>query len=301
MMYSVIKMGRKAQGIFCGCEEIKIMNFKIVADSSADVLSLSGVEYASVPLSITVAGKEYVDDDSLNLEEMLAELSACKEKTSTACPGTARWLSAFGEADHVICFTITSGLSGTFNAASLAAREYEENHPGRKVHVVDTLSTGPEMELLIEKTAELYRAGLEYDEIIRRIESYRKHTYLLFSLKSLHNFVINGRISPAVGALVGLLGIRIVGRASEEGTLQPVAKCRGDKKALQAIISNMKELGFKGGLVRIHHCCNEALANALREGILSLFPGVDIRTGLARGLCSYYAEEGGVLIGFEGA
>lgn len=277
-----------------------MIDFKIVADSSADVLSLDGVEYASVPLSISVSGTEYVDDDSLNLEEMMAALRACKEKTSTACPGTARWIAAFGEAERVICFTITSGLSGTYNAARLAAREYEEKHPGRKVHVVDTLSTGPEMELLIEKTAELYREGMEFEEIIKRIDTYRKHTYLLFSLQSLHNFVINGRISPAVGALVGLLGIRIVGRASEEGTLQPMAKCRGDKKALQSILSNMKEMGFKGGLVRIHHCCNEVFANTLKDGILSLFPGADIRMGITRGLCSYYAENGGVLVGFEG-
>lgn len=277
------------------------MKLKIVTDSSADVLSLDGVAFASVPLSISIEGKEYVDDETLNLEEMLSALAACKEKTSTACPGTQRWISAFGDADRVICFTITSGLSGTYNAASLAAREYEERYPGRKVHVVDSLSTGPEMELLIEKAADLIRGGAEFDEIVKKIENYRKHTYLLFSLKSLHNFVINGRISPAIGALVGLLGIRIVGRASEEGTLQPVAKCRGDKKALQSILANLKEMGFKGGLVRIHHCCNEVFANAVRDGILALFPHAQIKMGLTRGLCSYYAEEGGVLVGFEGA
>lgn len=277
------------------------MNFKIVADSSADVLSLDGVNYASVPLTISISGTDYVDDDGLNLDAMLSALEHCKEKTSTACPGTQRWLTAFGEAEKVLCFTITSGLSGTYNAARLAAKEYEEMYPGRKVCVVDTLSTGPEMELLIEKAAELYRSGASFDEIVRKIDIYRKGTYLLFSLKSLHNFVINGRISPAVGALVGLLGIRIVGRASEEGTLQPVAKCRGDKKALQSILSNLKEMGFRGGLVRIHHCCNEVFANALKEGILSLFPNADIRLGRTRGLCSYYAEAGGVLIGFEGA
>jgi len=277
------------------------MKIKIVADSSADVLALEGVEYSSVPLTISIEGTDFVDDEKLNLEEMLHRLAACKEKTATACPGTTRWLKAFGDADRVICFTITSGLSGTYNAASLAAREYEEKHPDRKVHVLDTLSTGPEMELLIEKAAALIREGMDFEEIVRRIDNYRKRTYLLFSLKSLHNFVINGRISPAVGALVGLLGIRIVGRASEEGTLQPMAKCRGDKKALQSILTNLKEMGFKGGLVRIHHCCNEVLASALRDGILALFPNADIRLGLTRGLCSYYAEEGGVLVGFEGA
>lgn len=278
-----------------------MMKIKIVADSSADVLSLEGVDYASVPLTISIAGKDYVDDETLDVKDMLSRLAACKEKTSTACPGTQRWLSAFGDADRVLCFTITSGLSGTYNAASIAAREFEEKNPGKKAHVVDTLTTGPEMELLIEKAAKLIRSGMEFEDVIKRIDTYRKCTYLLFSLQSLHNFVINGRISPAMGALVGLLGIRIVGRASEEGTLQPMAKCRGDKKALQSILSNLKEMGFRGGLVRIHHCCNEVFANTLRDAILSLFPNADIKMGRTLGLCSYYAETGGVLVGFEGA
>lgn len=277
------------------------MTYKIVADSSADVLSLEGVDFASVPLTISIAGKDYVDDETLDLDEMLEALAACKEKTKTACPGTQKWIRAFGEAERVFCFTITSGLSGTFNAACLAAREYEEQHPGCRVFVMDTLSTGPEMELLIDKTAEYIRAGLGFEDIIHRIEAYKKCTRLLFSLQSLHNFVINGRISPALGALAGFLGMRVVGKASEDGNLEMVDKCRGEKKTLQALLSNLRSMGFRGGLIRIHHCCNEIFANAIKEGIQAVFPGADVRLKLVRGLCAYYAERGGVLVGFEGA
>ena len=276
------------------------MNYKIIADSSADVLSMEGVSYASVPLTILAAGKQYVDDETLDVDGLVADLRACKEKTSTACPGTAQWLQAFGDAEGVFCVTITSSLSGTYNAARLAAREYEEKHPGRRAYVLDSLSTGPEMQLIVEKLAELVQQQLSFDEIVKMIEAYRKHTYLLFSLKNLHNLVVNGRVSPALGALVGLLGIRVIGRASEGGELQTLTKSRGDKKALQALMSHLRELGFQGGRVRIHHCGNESFATAIKEAILAFHPAADIRLAMTRGLCSFYAEEGGVLVGFEG-
>jgi len=119
-------------------------------------------------------------------------------------------------------------------------------------------------------------------------------------LESLSNLVKNGRVSPAVAAVAGILGVRMVGKASDEGTLQPLHKCRGEKKAILTIIKEMKEHGFKGGKVRISHCFNENMANSIKELILSEYPNTDIDICVCSGLCSYYAEKGGVLVGFEG-
>ena len=111
----------------------------------------------------------------------------------------------------------------------------------------------------------------------------------------------NGRVSPAVGALVGLLGIRVVGRASEQGTLEPLSKVRGDRKALQELLRIMKELGWKGGRVRIAHNENAAMATSLRDALRAIYDKLDVTIERCRGLCSYYAEKGGLLVGFEGA
>jgi len=224
-----------------------------------------------------------------------------KGKSSTACPGTQDWQDAFGDAENVFCVTITSGLSGAYNSARIAAEEYMAAHPGRRVHVVDTLSAGPELRLVVEKLQELILAGLPFDEIVEEIEKYHKRSFLVFSLQSLHNFVANGRVSPAVGALVGLLGIRVVGKASEQGTLEPLSKARGDRKALQEILRIMKELGWTGGRVRIAHNENAAMAGALRDALRAIHDKLDVSIERCRGLCSFYAEKGGVLVGFEGA
>lgn len=276
------------------------MQFKIVADSSADLLSMGGVDYTSVPLTITSGSKSYVDDANLDIPQMIEDLKAYKGRSLTACPGTGLWLDAFGDADEVICVTITSGLSGSYNAACVAAEEYMKAHPGRKAWVLDSLSAGPELALMIEKIIELHNQGLAFDDLCKEMEAYRdQHTNLTFSLESLRNLVNNGRVSPATAALAGLLNIRIVGIASVEGTLQPVHKCRGEKRTYDGLISVMREHGFKGGKVRIAHCMNEAGAQTMAALITAQWPSADIQVYPLRGLCSFYAEERGMLIGYE--
>lgn len=276
------------------------MNYKIVADSSSDMLSLDAVPFTSVPLVIRAGEKTFVDDANCDVPAMTQYMLSYKGKSSTACPGTQDWQDAFGDAENVFCVTITSGLSGSYNSARVAAEEYMSMHPGRRVHVVDTLSAGPELRLVVEKLQELILEGRSFDEIVEEIEKYHKRSFLVFSLQSLHNFVANGRVSPALGALVGLLGIRVVGRASEQGTLEPLSKVRGDKKALSEIVRIMKELGWKGGRVRIAHNENATMAETLREALRALYSKLDVTIDRCRGLCSYYAEKGGLLVGFEG-
>lgn len=276
------------------------MNYKIIADSSSDVLTLDTVPFASVPLKITAGDRTFVDDADCDVAAMTEFMLSYKGKSSTACPGTQDWVDAFGDAENVFCVTITSGLSGSYNSARLAAEEYMAANPGRRVHVVDTLSAGPELRLVVEKLQELILEGLPFDEIVEKIEKYHKQSFLVFSLQSLHNFVANGRVSPAVGALVGLLGIRVVGKASEQGTLEPLSKVRGDRKALPEMIRIMKELGWKGGRVRIAHNENLKMAEALRDALCAIHTKLDVAIEDCRALCSYYAEKGGLLVGFEG-
>ena len=71
----------------------------------------------------------------------------------------------FGGAEDVFCVAITSGLSGSYNAACIAKEMYETEHPGRRVFVIDSLSAGPELTLLVEKLEELIVAGKSFEEI----------------------------------------------------------------------------------------------------------------------------------------
>lgn len=276
------------------------MDIRIVVDSSANMLSLEGVPFRVVPLKIVNDQREYVDDASLDVPEMVGELSAYKGKTGTSCPNVGEWLEAFGDAEGVFTVAITSNLSGAHNAALQAAEVYMEEHPGRRVCCLDSLSTGPEMELIALRLRELIQEGLDFDTIERKIRDYMNRTHLLFMLESVENLAKNGRVNPLVAKAVGILGIRIVGKASDVGTLQQLHKCRGEKKGLDALMQEMSDLGFVGGRVSIAHVCNEALGYTVRERILERWPTADVQVTPTRGLCSFYAERGGVLVGFEG-
>ena len=277
------------------------MNYKIVADSSSNVFALDGAAYAHVPLKIINQGREYVDVPGLDVYGMLEDMKASREGSSTSCPNAFEWEKAFGDADGVFAVTITSNLSGSCAAARAAADNYMLEHPERRVSVIDTLSVGPEAHLVIDKLQELIAQGLSFDEIDEAARAYLKTTRLAFSLESLENLARNGRCSMAVAKLVGVMGIRIVGRASDEGTLQQLHKCRGEKKALQAIFDEMKERGFHGGKVWVDHCLNLKASMRLKELICKEFPNSDVKIGTCMGLCSFYAEHGGLLVGYEGA
>lgn len=272
---------------------------KIIADSSADIKAVEGVCFQSVPMTIRAGGRDFVDNEQLDTAAMLDFLASHNGPSGTACPGPENWMSAFEGVDEIFVVCITGSLSGTWSSAMAARELYLQAHPDVKIHVFDSLSTGPEMLLLIEKLASLIREGKSFDEICAAGEEYLSSTHLLFILRSVHNLAQNGRVSKLVAGAIGILGIQILAVASEQGTIEPVEKCRGDKKARSALVQQMYERGYRGGKVRISHAQNSEAAIAIERALRERFPLADIKTRLCGGLCSYYAERGGVIVGFE--
>lgn len=289
-------------------ETTVMKRYKIVTDSSANLTEALGAEvcgegigFGTVPLKIRTTKTEFCDDASLDVFAMVEEMRNTKGPSGSSCPNCAEWLDAFEGGDEVFAFTISSNLSGSYTAAAQAARDYEEAHAGARVHVFDSLSTGPEMQLLMEKTRELIEAGTDFDGIVAGVEAYGKRTRLTFSLESLRNLAANGRVKPAVAAIAGVLGIRVLAKASDVGTIEMLKKVRGEKAMLRTMWEIMQECGFRGGKVRMAHCFNEGAAKELAETIRAAFRSADIHILPCRGLCSFYAEKGGLLIGFETA
>ncbi len=272
---------------------------KIVADSAANVTSLDSAAFSFAPLSVRTADREFVDDINLDIVDMQTYFDNYKGKSQTSCPNVSDWLEAFGEADDIFCVTITSGLSGSYNAACLAKEIYESSHPDKRVWVLDSLSAGPEMTLIVDRLERCVREGMTAEEIAPVITDYMQSTGLIFMLESLKNFAANGRVPMAVAKVAGVLGIRVVGRASDQGQLEPLHKCRGEKNALSALIGELKNSGVSEGEVHIAHCCNPQGAESLGRLVQQHFPNATVTISLLRGLCSYYAEKGGILVGYE--
>lgn len=95
------------------------------------------------------------------------------------------------------------------------------------------------------------------------------------------------------------MNIRILATASREGEIEIVKKCRGRNGTLNGFMDCLVQSGYTGERCHIAHCKNPELANSLAEEILSEYPLAEITIYETRGLCSYYAEKGGILLSCE--
>lgn len=276
------------------------MNFKIVSDSSSNILGGEDPCFASVPMKI-IAQQEYVDAPGLDVAQMVADLKGHKGKSGSSCPNVGEWLEAFGDAPVVYGTTISDALSGSYSAACHAAETYTEEYPDRKVIILDSMTTGPEEAMLHDKLRQLAESGLSPEQVREAATDYHAHTHTLFCLESLTNLARNGRVNPAVAKLAGVLGIRLCGEA-KEGQITPIHKARGLKKATQVLLDMIRERGFQdGNLLRIAHCFALEQAQALKEAVLAEYPSARIVIEPTTALCSFYAENGGLIIGLEGS
>jgi DegV family protein with EDD domain len=154
--------------------------------------------------------------------------------------------------------------------------------------------------MIANRLAELIAEGRDFEDICRAIEEYRRRTYLLYALQSIENLVKNGRVSRLAGSIAGILGIRVLGIASDAGTVELLHKLRGKLSLYDKMIVEMLERGYNGGRVIIAHCLNPEMAGYLAKEIRARFPKSSVELMPSGGLCSYYAERGGILLGFEG-
>lgn len=277
-------------------------NVRLIVDSSANTLSDPARNLEVVPLTLTFGEENLLDDENLNISNFLTKMEVNQEAGKTAAPSIQRWLDALDGAEQAIIVTITSGMSGTYSSALQARDIYLESHPLAKIIVVDSRSAGPELELIIEGIEEMLQdPKLRFADLESKIAEYRTKTSLLFLLQSLRNLSLNGRVSPAVAKVAGLLKINLIGTASVDGDLKPLTKARGMKKALKELVKQMEENKYQGGRVIIDECENLADAEKLKELILEKYPDAKITIRPMRGLCSFYAERGGLMVAFVNA
>lgn len=279
------------------------MTWKIVSDSGCDFQKIKDLavttNFERVPLTIQVGNEIFTDDAELDIDEMMEKMYATSTASKSACPSPDDYLKSFAGADNIFVVTITGTLSGSNNSAQLAKKLYQEEHPNVNIYVIDSLSAGGEIDLIVHKLNHLIGQGLSFEEVAQAITDYQEKTKLLFVLSKVDNLVKNGRLSKLLGTVVGLLNIRMVGEASSQGTLELLQKARGHKKSLTAAFEELLKAGYAGGKIIIAHRNNTKFCQQFSELVKEKYPKASITIIPTSGLCSFYAEEGGLLMGYE--
>ena len=281
------------------------MTWNVVSDSSCD-LRMSDFEsglvrFETVPLRIQVGDREFLDNDDLEIPELLAAMAAEKTASSTACPSPAAFARAFEKGDRTVCFTISSNLSGTYNAAVMGREMVLEEHPEKQICVIDSKSAAGAMVLLIRKAKELIEADpdMDFEEFCGQMRLYQAALRTCFTLENFDNLIKNGRMRPLVGTLLHSLGIHVIADATPQGTIHVADKVRGEVKTYKTITALMgSSKDCAGAEVVISHCENLSGAMRLKEQILADLPVKSVDILSCRGLTSFYAMEKGLIVGY---
>ena len=277
------------------------MAWMIVSDSSCEIRELEnpapGVQFALVPFKIRVGEREYVDLATLNPQQMLQAMTDYNGASTTACPSPEEWAEYFLQADNVFAFTISSNLSGSYNAAPLAAEEYQQENPGKRGFVLDSLSTGPEQRLLAEHLRDLLAEGKEFDEICEKAAACRDRMNTYFVLESLDTLKKNGRLTGLQAFFATKLNIKPV-MGADNGTIIKLDQARGIQKALQRMAEiAVKEAGTtKDKRLVIAHCNAPERAQFMKEKLCSMAEFKEVVITDTCGVSTVYASDGGVIL-----
>ncbi len=275
--------------------------FQIVVDSSSDIFEDhfkdDSVGLKLVPLTIHVGEQEFVDDVNLDPKDMLDAMHAYPSMSTSSCPPVGKFEEMFLQAENTICITLSSGVSGTYNSARLAADM--ANEKGCNVRVIDSLSTNGVLVLGVEKCYELIKQGLSLDEVAKKTEEYIRSLTLFIFLDKYDNLIKNGRMSRFSGFVAGVLKIKPI-CSPIKGDIKLIEKKRTSAAAVKRMIEMIGEKvsDFKDRTIIISHCYDEESAISISNMVKESYPFKAIRIMKMRGLACFYALEKGILISF---
>lgn len=219
------------------------MSIKIITDSASDISPAEGerLGVTVVPLRVTIDGKEYLDGVDLTAREFYSLLASAKELPRTAQPPTEDFKAAYeacSPGDDIIVITISSALSGTMQAASIAASDTED----RRIHIVDSQNAVVGERLLVMRAVQLREMGMTASEIVEALERERQEIVLLAVVDTLTYLHKGGRLSKAQAVAGGLLGIKPIVTV-KDGVLAVLGKERGKGRAFKFLRDTAVGLG----------------------------------------------------------
>ena len=248
------------------------MSFTVFADGSANLPGqlLEGITL--LPCTYTVDGEQHTylgDVDHFDAHSYYGDLAAGK-MVKTSLLNTHLFLTHFRpcleRGEDVIYVSMSSGISGTCQAARMAAEELTEEFPDRTVHIVDSHGCGFGSGLLTVRAAELKRQGLSAAEAGAILDAEVPHMCQYFTVDDLNFLKRSGRVSGATAMIGTVLNIKPILYGNEQGHIVACGKVRGRKKAIEALVEKFaqKATDTENRIVAISHgdCPEDAQALA---------------------------------------
>ncbi len=278
------------------------MKYHIVADSSCDLSQEVLTDSTTlVPLTIYLEDSAYVDDSSLSVDQLLDHMRQSPSAPRSACPSPHDYMEAYANEGAVFVITLSNQLSGSYNSAMTAKKQFLEAHPDKFIHVFDSKSASSGETLIYLKLAELIADQKAPDLIVSEVEAFITKMQTMFVLENLDVLIKNGRMSKISGFIAGKLSIKPILKSDEHGSIAVLERVRGLKKALERLVVHVVQhagdpLHTKVLTIAHCHCKERAEAIKLQIEQSAVFQRVIVVS--MKGLSSTYANEGGIVLAF---
>lgn len=252
--------------------------FAIVTDSTADITPQrareSGIEV--VPLAVTIDGKT-LEDGVLSQVEFFERMGSAPDLPTTSQPSVGSFTEVYARAletaDSVISLHISSKLSGTVEAARLAAEQF-----AGKIHVFDSRNLSWGLAWQVMDAVSAADEGLGARETIERLEQTRQDVKLLVGVDSLENLRRGGRIGAVSSLLGSLLNLKVTLTVDENGAFAPLGRSRGEKAAIEYTMGWISQQMGNAGSAKfaVGHALSEPRAHRIAEAIAQRWDATDM-------------------------
>ncbi|WP_405099215.1 DegV family protein [Oceanobacillus sp. FSL H7-0719] len=281
------------------------MQIQLMTDGGADIPQqlIEQLNIKIVPLYLHFSDGEYQTGRTLSLESFHHKVKELNEVPLSSAPSPNDFYKAYKNvpADRpIIMLNMSKELSSTHANAVFAKDMLLEEEPDRKVAVINTKSASGAIALLLHELNEKIKDNYTFENLVQHIEERIENTATLFVLNTLDNLVRGGRISKVTGKIAKTLNIKLLMRASEEGTIEVTEKVRGNKKAVTRFINQIGEYAknFEHKALFMSHCNSESKAKNLLQDIKNKYPFKETFLCDTGPIIATHGGEGAIVIAF---
>lgn len=271
---------------------------RIVVDSTADMPEELKSQFTIVPLNVSFGDDLYIDGVTIDHKMFYEKLAASSQLPKTSQPSPEAYARVFEQArqagDTLVVLCVSSGISGTYQSAMIAAQDYPEN-----VYIVDTLHVANAFGVLAEYALQLAKEGRSAQEIVDAVIAEREHVQLYALLDTLDYLHKGGRISKTAAFAGTLLSLKPIVYMND-GKLGMLGKARGMKQGQQLLMKEMTDAGvdFDKPFLMGYTGLSDELLQKFLEGSTDLWQGKDVRTVPLCPVVGTHAGPGAVVAAF---
>jgi len=245
----------------------------LVTDSTADLTEEFRQKHNIhvIPLKVIFGKQEYCDGQ-MPSEEFYQRLQLADYLPSTSQPSPEDFRRLYSrlaeEYREIISIHISSGLSGTLNAARIAKEKIKA-----KIHLVDSKTISLGIGLMIEEASAALHQGMNSSQIVEKLSQARANLETLFTLNTLEYLHKGGRLGRVQSIMGSILNIKPVIRVAEDGVYHTYHKTRSQEKALQTIVEAFKKYsnGRKPVRIAVAHGAAQKAGETLKEALENIF------------------------------